>query len=83
MAQTNSIEKGNVMLLVGTRKGAFIVASDNERKDWNVSGPYCDTNDVFHMVYDPRNGGTILAAANDVFFGSQIKISHDLGRTWA
>jgi hypothetical protein len=82
MVLTTKIDKGTVMLLVGTKKGAFIVTSDESRKDWQVSGPFCDTNDVFHMVYDSRNGGTLLAAANDLFFGSQIKISHDLGQTW-
>ena len=83
MAQTNGIDKDDVMLLVGTKKGAFIISSDHSRKDWKVSGPHCDTNDVFHLVYDSRNGGTLLAAANDSFWGSQIKISHDLGQSWS
>ena len=83
MNQTNSIEKGYVMLLVGTRKEAFIVSSDESWKDWSVAAPYFDTNDTFHVVYVGRNGGTLLAAANDTFFGSQIKVNHDLGRTWS
>lgn len=58
-------------------------SSDNSRKDWNLSGPFNDYGDVFHMVYDFRNGGTILSAVNSNIWGTGVQVSHDLGSTWS
>lgn len=71
----------NVMLLVGTKKGAFILRSDEARKDWQVSGPLCDHWPMSHVNYDPATG-TILAAGGDAWFGHAIWRSPDLGATW-
>ena len=82
MATTNGTRKGDVIVLVGTRKGGFILSGSADRKAWRLSGPHCGSGDIFHMVYDPRRDGTILAAANNPFFGNQVQISHDLGQSW-
>ena len=74
---------GDLILLAGTRKGAFILTGDSTRNNWHTSGPFCPGSDVFHLVYDHRNGGQVLAAANHVIWGPQVEYSRDLGQTWA
>ena len=49
------------VLLVGTRKGCFVLESE-DRRDWTVRGPYCENWPVYHAVLD-RDSGTIFAAA--------------------
>ena len=66
MTQGSTATKGNVLVLVGTRKGAFILSSDDSRKDWLASGPHSPGSEVYHVFYDPRNGGTIFAAVNQM-----------------
>ena len=82
MTQGSSATKGDVLVLVGTSKGAFILSSDNSRKNWQVSGPHSSGSEVFHLSYDPRNGGTIFAAVNQMIWGPTVQRSHDLGETW-
>ncbi len=50
------------VLLVGTRKGCFLLESDESRRDWNVRGPFCEGWPIYHAVHDPATG-TIYAAA--------------------
>jgi photosystem II stability/assembly factor-like uncharacterized protein len=71
----------NVLVLVGTKKGAFIMESGSERTKWNVRGPYLQGQNVMHMAFDPRNG-MLFAAVGDPWFGSRVHRSTDLGRTW-
>ena len=73
---------GDVMVLVGTRKGGFIVSSDRSRSHWRLTGPFSDTCDVFHFVYDGRGEGTLLSATNSNFWGPRIELSYDLGASW-
>ena len=73
---------GDLMALVGTRKGAFVLTGDPPRREWQVSGPYSPGSDVFHLVYDPRQGGRLLSATNSMWFGPQVEYSDDLGQTW-
>ncbi len=75
-------KKGDVLLLVGTKKGAFVLSSDSSRKKWSLSGPHCTGGEVFHMAYDPRDGGTILTGVNTFWFGPEIQTSRDGGQTW-
>ncbi|MGK2964960.1 MAG: WD40/YVTN/BNR-like repeat-containing protein [Tepidiformaceae bacterium] len=70
-----------LILLVGTRKGAFIVESDPARAKWDVRGPFCETWPVQHMSYDPATGNTYAAAGN-AWFGPSVWRSPDLGATW-
>ncbi len=83
MAAAHSIERGDVAVLVGTRKGGFILSSDQSRREWSLSGPFNDHGDVFHMVYDSRNGGTVVSAVNSNFWGANVQLSHDWGATWS
>ena len=68
------------LLLVGTRKGLFVLESD-DRRDWSVRGPYCESWPVYNAALD-RDSGTIYAAASSEWFGSAIWRSADLGESW-
>ena len=82
MTQASSANKGDVLVLVGTRKGAFILSSDSSRKIWEVFGPHSPGSEVFHLAYDNRDGGTVFAAVNEMVWGPVVQRSHDLGATW-
>src|SRR3712207_1768007 len=68
------------VLLVGTRKGCFVLESD-DRRDWSIRGPYCEGWPVYHAVYDAQSG-TIYAAAASEWHGAGVWRSADLGETW-
>jgi photosystem II stability/assembly factor-like uncharacterized protein len=70
-----------VMLLVGTKKGLFLLEADAARRDWALRGPYCETWPVNHAVADPASG-TIWAAGGNEWFGPAVWRSQDLGATW-
>ena len=70
-----------VVLLVGTRKGCFVLESDGDRRDWSVRGPYCDGWPIYHAVHD-RDSGAIYAAAASEWHGSGVWRSSDLGESW-
>jgi photosystem II stability/assembly factor-like uncharacterized protein len=70
------------ILLVGTRKGCFLLESDADRKDWAMRGPFCDGWPVYHAIFDAESG-TIFAAAASEWHGSAVWRSSDLGETWA
>ncbi len=70
-----------VVLLVGTRKGCFVLESDGDRRDWRSRGPFCESWPVYHAVYD-KDSGTIYAAAGSEWHGSAVWRSPDLGETW-
>ncbi|MEQ1949893.1 exo-alpha-sialidase [Mesorhizobium sp. CN2-181] len=69
------------LVLLGTKKGAFIAESDAARKDWTLSGPFCETWPMNHVVADP-NTGTIYAGGGNEWFGPAVWKSTDLGKTW-
>ena len=69
------------ILLVGTRKGCFVLESDGARRDWRVRGPYCEGWPVYHAVYDPESGAIYAAAASE-WHGSAVWRSGDLGESW-
>ncbi len=54
--------KGSVVVLAGTRKGAFIFRSDARRKSWSVEGPHFAGGTVYRLILDPRNRETLYAA---------------------
>jgi len=70
------------LLLVGTRKGLFILESEQDRRDWKIRGPLCESWPVYHAVYD-GDTGSIYAAAASEWHGSAVWRSRDLGETWA
>ena len=70
-----------VLVLVGTRKGAFIFASDADRADWQLHGPFCESWPINHCAADPATG-TIYAAGGNEWFGPAVWKSTDRGATW-
>jgi len=71
-----------MLLLVGTRKGAWIFQGDRARRAWRVDGPHLLGQVVNHLVMDPRDGRTLLMAARTGHLGPTIFRSTDLGHTW-
>jgi len=72
-----------VMLLVGTRKGAFIYTSDERRQEWEVSAPLLAGWQIYHMAADPRaNPPRLYAAANSPWWGPSVAKSEDWGKSW-
>ena len=53
------------VLLVGTRKGCFVLESDTDRRDWQIRGPYCEGWPVYHAVHDPDTDAIFAAAASE------------------
>src|SRR5688500_3933307 len=69
-------------LLIGTRKGAWLLASDAGRKAWASAGPMFLGHIIQHVVLDPRGGGSLLAACRTGHLGPTVFRSTDLGTTW-
>ena len=69
------------VLLVGTRKGCFMLESDGDRRDWAMRGPYCEGWPVYHAIHDPSTD-TLYAAAASEWHGAGVWRSSDLGETW-
>lgn len=72
----------SVSLLIGTRKGAFILSSDKSREKWELSSPHFLGHIVYHIVSDPRDGKHLVMAAKTGHLGPTVYHSNDSGRTW-
>jgi photosystem II stability/assembly factor-like uncharacterized protein len=68
-------------VLVGTRKGLFVLTSDESRREWALEGPHLTGWEVFHAMRDPRTG-SLHAATNNWVYGATAHRSSDLGETW-
>ena len=68
-------------LLVGTKKGAFILESDEARRDWSVQGPMCEGWPIHDLITEPGSGA-ILAAGGNAWYGPAVFRSEDGGKTW-
>src|SRR5688500_9410684 len=73
---------GRMLLMVGTRKGAWLFHSDAARRDWRLDGPHFLGHIFNHVVLDPRDRRTLLAAAKTGHLGPTIFRSTDRGKTW-
>jgi photosystem II stability/assembly factor-like uncharacterized protein len=71
----------STVLLVGTRKGCFVLESDEGRSDWKTRGPYCEGWPIYHAVHDPASGAFYAAAASE-WHGAGVWRSEDLGESW-
>jgi photosystem II stability/assembly factor-like uncharacterized protein len=71
-----------VRLLVGTRKGAFILTSDAARRRWEVAGPHFGGWEVYHLKGSPAQPQRIYASQSSGWFGQQIQRSDDGGKSW-
>lgn len=70
------------VLLVGTRKGAFLLAGDGARRGWALTEPMFLGHVVQHLVLDPRDGRTLVMACRTGHLGPTVFRSDDLGATW-
>src|SRR5437660_10276362 len=78
-----SVKNGDVLLLVGTKKGAFFLRSSRDRSRWDVAGPYFHGQGVYAMGYDGRNGRhRVWVSANRRMWGAFLRSSDDFGRIW-
>lgn len=73
---------GRPVVLVATRKGAWLLHGDGARRRWRLDGPHFLGHVIHHLVLDPRDGRTLLAAARTGHLGPTIFRSTDLGRSW-
>src|SRR5712692_3936937 len=78
-----SVKNGDVLLLVGTNKGAFFLRSSRDRSRWDVAGPYFHGQGIYAMAYDGRSDRHRLwVSANSVMWGAFLRSSDDFGRIW-
>jgi len=70
------------MLVIGTRKGCFLMESDGERREWTTRGPFCEGWPVYHAIHDAESD-TIYAAAASEWHGSAVWRSPDRGESWS
>jgi photosystem II stability/assembly factor-like uncharacterized protein len=78
------LSDGDVVLLVGTMKGAFLFTSDSDRKEWRIHGPHFKGETVYSLAFDQRAGRRrLLAGTQSFFWGSVVRTSDDLGATWS
>src|SRR5438067_11916266 len=71
-----------VRLLVGTRKGAFVITSDGKRETWQVDGPHFGGWEIYHLKGSPANPDRLYASQSSSWFGQVIQRSNDGGKTW-
>src|SRR5262249_1325738 len=83
-------DRGNLMsssrkglsLLVATKKGAWTLTGDDDRRSWEIAGPHFLGHIVHHMVLDPRDRRTLVVAARTGHLGPTVYRSTDAGRNW-
>src|SRR6185312_2087859 len=78
----NTQSMPGLRVLVGTRKGLFVLKSDRRRRAWSMEGPHFLGQIVNHALLDPRDGRTMLAAVRAGHLGPTVFRSGDQGRTW-
>ncbi len=71
-----------VRVLVGTRKGAFVLSADGKREDWAISGPFFGGWEIYHVKGSPADPNRLWASQTSAWFGQQIQRSDDGGATW-
>ena len=71
-----------VRVLVGTRKGAFILTSDGRRSQWGVDGPFFGGWEIYHMKGSPVDPSRLYASQSTSWFGQLVQRSSDGGKTW-
>ena len=72
----------SVRVLVGTKKGGFVLTSDAKRQRWEVSGPHFAGWEIYHMKGSPADPNRIYASQTSGWFGQVVQRSQDGGKTW-
>ena len=70
-----------MIVLAGTRKGLFLLESDEGRRDWKVEGPLVPGWEIYHAILDPRDD-VLYACSNTFAYGANVHRSRDRGKTW-
>jgi hypothetical protein len=77
------VQSGDILLTVGTTKGAFLFAGDPDRRKWRSSGPHFPGQAVYAIRFDGRGGRRrLLAGTESSHWGAVVRHSDDLGRSW-
>ena len=71
-----------VRVLVGTKKGAFVLSSDESRKSWKVDGPHFAGWEIYHLKGSPADPERLYASQSSGWFGQVLQRSNDGGKTW-
>jgi photosystem II stability/assembly factor-like uncharacterized protein len=71
-----------IRLLVGTRKGAFVLTSDGKRQRWDISGPHFAGWEIYHLKGSPVDPNRLYASQTSGWFGQVMQRSNDGGKTW-
>src|SRR5690349_7327734 len=71
-----------IRVLVGTRKGAFLLTSDGKRQNWEVSGPHFAGWEIYHMKGSTADPNRIFASQSSGWFGQVMQRSDDGGKSW-
>src|ERR1700693_2994373 len=71
-----------VRVLVGTKKGAFVLTADGKRERWAVSGPHFGGWEIYHVKGSPVDSNRLYASQSSGWFGQIIQRSNDGGKTW-
>ena len=71
-----------VRILVGTRKGAFVIESDGKREKWDISGPHFAGWEIYHLKGSPADPNRLYASQTSGWFGQIIQRSDDGGKSW-
>jgi len=79
----NGGKMSTVRVLVGTRKGAFILTSDGKREHWEINGPHFAGWEIYHLKGSPANPDRLYASQSSGWFGQLIQRSDNGGITWA
>ena len=69
------------LVMVGTRKGCFLLESNERRQEWELRGPFCEGWPIYHAVHDADTGAIYAAGASE-WHGASIWRSLDRGETW-
>lgn len=72
----------SVRVLVGTKKGAFILTADGQRRNWQITGPHFAGWEIYHLKGSPVDPNRLFASQSSGWFGQIIQRSDDGGKTW-
>jgi hypothetical protein len=76
------VRQGQVLLMVGTMKGVFLFAANPRRDRWAMGGPHLPGHPIYSLALDSSQGHRLFASVDNPFFGTTLRWSDDLGRTW-
>jgi hypothetical protein len=80
--RSEGVRMSGVRVLVGTRKGAFVLTSDAKRQRWDVSGPHFAGWEIYHVTGSSADSDRLYASQSSGWFGQVIQRSDDGGTTW-